>query len=112
MSAIKQVNSSEFETAVLASPGLVLVDFTATWCGPCKRMLPELEAAAAELGDTATVVKVDVDESPDIAIRYGVQGVPNLTFFIAGKPVDSIVGAVPKSTIIGRAKGLAGAPAA
>ncbi len=104
MSTITQINTKEFNEKVRTAEGLVLVDFSATWCGPCKRMLPELEAAAAELGDKATVYKIDVDESPEIAMEYGVQGIPNLTFFSGGKVVDTAVGLMNKATIVGRIK--------
>ncbi|HWD40054.1 MAG TPA: thioredoxin [Fimbriimonas sp.] len=104
MSAIKTIGTSEFEEQALNAKGLVLVDFSATWCGPCKRMLPELEAAAQELGSNVSVLKVDVDESPEIANRYGVQGIPNLTFFKDGKVVDVQVGAIPRAAIVSRAK--------
>jgi thioredoxin 1 len=101
MSAVKQIQPSEFEVAI-QSEGLVVVDFSAQWCGPCKRMLPELEAAATELAGKVSVVKVDVDESPEVAMRYGVQGIPNLTFFKEGKVVDVAVGAMPKAAILSR----------
>ncbi|CAN5487101.1 thioredoxin TrxA [soil metagenome] len=104
MSTITQIKQSEFEEIALKAEGLVVVDFTATWCGPCKRLAVELEAAALELGTTATIVKVDVDESPELASRYGVQGIPNLTFLKNGSVVDTIIGAVPRTTIIERAK--------
>jgi thioredoxin 1 len=111
MSAIAEIGQAEFEEKALKAEGLVIVDFTATWCGPCKRLAVELEAAAQELGDKATIVKVDVDASPELAIKYGVQGIPNLTFLKGGKVVDTIVGAVPKSTIVSRAQANAGSSA-
>ncbi len=104
MSSIKTVSSDQFQSEVLDAKGLVVVDFSATWCGPCKRMLPELEAAAAEAGETAKVVKIDVDQAPEIASQYGVQGIPNLTFLKDGKVVDVAVGAMPKSQILSRIK--------
>jgi thioredoxin 1 len=104
MSSVKTVRSNEFQSEVLDAKGLVVVDFSATWCGPCKRMFPELEAAATELGESAKVVKVDVDESADIATQYGVQGIPNLTFLKDGKVVDVAVGAMPKAQIVSRIK--------
>jgi thioredoxin 1 len=105
MSALLQeIGNTEFEQKALQAEGLVLVDFSATWCGPCKRMQAELEAVAQEVGLQATFLKVDVDQSPEIAIRYGVQGIPNLTFFKNGKVVDQIVGAVPRSTILNQIK--------
>lgn len=104
MSAVQQIAQSDFDGKVIQSEGLVVVDFTAKWCGPCQRMGPELDAAAAELGNQITVVKVDVDESPEIATRYGVQGIPNLTFFKGGKVIDVAVGLQPKAAIVQRIK--------
>jgi thioredoxin 1 len=102
MSKILEVNQSEFEAKAVQAKGLVLVDFSATWCGPCRRMLPELEAAAEQLAGKATFLKVDVDESPDVAIKYGVQGIPNLTFLKDGQVVDVSIGLIPKAEIISR----------
>lgn len=102
MSAIKEIGTAEFQSNVLEAKGLVLVDFSAPWCGPCRRMEPELEAVAQEFAGKATVVKVNVDESPDIAIKYGVQGIPNLTFLKGGKVVDQAVGAMPRTAISAR----------
>jgi len=107
MSNITQVNSQEFNQRALNNEGLVIVDFSATWCGPCRRLEPELEAAAQELGASATVLKVDVDQNPDLANQFGVQGIPAIKFLKGGKLVDSIVGLVPKATIVARAKALA-----
>src|SRR5687768_3836562 len=104
MSTLVHIGSAEFEEQALNAEGLVIIDFTATWCGPCKRLAVELEGAAQELAGTAKIVKVDVDENPELAMRYGVQGIPNLTFLKGGKVVDTIIGAVPKSTIVSRAK--------
>ncbi|HVT10857.1 MAG TPA: thioredoxin [Fimbriimonadaceae bacterium] len=101
MSTVLAIGQQEFDEAVQAE-GLVVVDFWATWCGPCKRMLPELDAAAQELGEKATFLKVNVDESPEIAMRYGVQGIPNLTFLKGGRVVDAVVGAMPKAAIVSR----------
>jgi thioredoxin 1 len=106
MSAVSQVTTSEFETRAIQNDQLVVVDFSAAWCGPCKRLEPELEAAAQELQGKATILKVDVDADPDLATRFGVQGIPNLTFLKGGEVVDVIVGAVPRSTILARAKAL------
>jgi thioredoxin 1 len=104
MSAVLEITQTEFDQKALQTEGLVLVDFSAPWCGPCRRMEPELEAAAAEFAGKATFLKVNVDEAPEVAIRYGVQGIPNLTFFKDGKVVDSVVGLVPKATIVDRVK--------
>ncbi|MDR3692319.1 MAG: thioredoxin [Fimbriimonas sp.] len=104
MSRVLEVKQSEFEQKAVQAEGLVLVDFSASWCGPCRRMVPELEAAAEQLAGKATFVKVDVDEAPDVAIRYGVQGIPNLTFMKNGQVVDVAVGLMPKSEIVSRAQ--------
>ncbi|AIE83912.1 thioredoxin [Fimbriimonas ginsengisoli Gsoil 348] len=99
-----EVKQSEFDQKALQAEGLVLVDFSAPWCGPCRRMEPELEAAAQEFAGKATFLKVNVDESPDVAMRYGVQGIPNLTFLKDGKVVDTVIGAMPKAAIVSRLK--------
>ena len=112
MSTILEVSSTEFETQVLTNERLVVVDFSAVWCGPCKRLLPELEAVAAEYAGKATFVKVDIDQSPDLAIKYGVQGVPNMTFLRDGEVVDVAVGLMPRSEISARVKRNLETPAA
>jgi thioredoxin 1 len=90
----------------MKAEGLVLVDFSATWCGPCRRMLPELEAAAEQLKGKATFLKVDIDEAPDVANQFGVQGIPNLTFLRNGQVVDVAVGLTPKAEIVSRVQNL------
>ena len=104
MSSVTAVKSSEFAAKAMQAEGLVVVDFSANWCGPCKRMLPELEAAAEELSGKATFIKVDVDEAPEIANQFGVQGIPNLTFLKNGEVVDVQIGAIGKSAIVSRVK--------
>jgi len=100
MSSVKSISAKDFQSEVLDAKELVVVDFSATWCGPCKRMFPELEAAATEIGSSTKVVKIDVDEAPEIATKYGVQGIPNLTLLKDGKVVDVSVGAMPKAQIV------------
>jgi len=104
MTNVQEIKGSEFDQKALQTEGLVLVDFSATWCGPCRRLGPELDAAAEEFKGSVTFLKVDVDEAGDVAARFGVQGIPNLTFFRGGKIVDTIVGFVPKAAIVDRVK--------
>ena len=99
MSSTQSVNTTNFEAEVINSELPVLVDFWATWCGPCHRIAPEVEAVAQQVGDRAKVYKLDVDESPQIAQQYGIQSIPTLLIFKGGRPVDQIVGAVPRSVI-------------
>lgn len=86
---MKIVNSNEFDQEI--STGAVLVDFFATWCGPCKMIAPVLEKLSSEYTNVK-IIKVDVDQSPDIAGRYGVQSIPTLVMFKDGQPVETQVG--------------------
>lgn len=94
------VSSSDFQSKVLDAQGKVLVDFFAAWCGPCRMVTPVLDEVAAEKAGEVTVVKVDIDQSPDIARRYGVMSVPTLALFENGEIVRQKVGAQPKQDIL------------
>ncbi len=94
------ISSAEFQSKVLQATEPVLVDFFATWCGPCKMLAPTLDAVAAEVADRAKVYKVDVDQSPDVAAMYGVMSVPTLILFKGGRPVKQTVGAQPKPALL------------
>lgn len=101
-----QIKSSAFQKEVLESRVPVLVDFSATWCGPCKMMGPVLEQLSAEYDGKAKVFKVDIDESMDLAEKYQIMSVPNMVFFKEGKPVDSIVGVTPPGVLKTKLDGL------
>ena len=92
---MKQVRSNEFKSEVLESKMPVLVDFSAAWCGPCRMMGPVLEQLDAEYEGRVKIVKVDIDESMDLAQEYRIMSVPNMVIFKNGIPVDGVVGAVP-----------------
>jgi thioredoxin 2 len=95
---IVPAGSSDFEAAV-DSRLVVLVDLWAPWCGPCRMVAPVLERAANEYAGRVKVVKVNVDEAPDIQARYGVQGIPTLLVLRDGHEVDRVVGAVPDGVL-------------
>ena len=99
---MKQIKSDMFKKEVLESTVPVLVDFSATWCGPCQMMGPVLEEMSAEYEGKAKVFKVDIDESMDLANEYRIMSVPNMIFFKDGSPVDSIVGTVPATMVKGK----------
>lgn len=92
MSTVKEFSDATFEQDVLQAPGTVLVDFSATWCGPCKAMAPVVDTLAEEYQGTLTVGKLDVDESQNTAMKYDVRGVPTLGVFRNGELVDRLVG--------------------
>ena len=94
-----QVKSDMFQKEVLESNIPVLVDFSAVWCGPCQMMGPVLDQLSAEYAGKAKIVKVDIDESADLAMKYQVMSVPNMIFFKDGKPVDAVIGAVPANVL-------------
>ncbi len=99
MSAAAAVTSADFDTQVLQSEVPVLVDFWAVWCGPCKRIAPELDAVAEQMAGKAKIVKVNVDEEPDLSGRYGIQSIPALLIFKEGKVVEQMAGMMPRQAI-------------
>ena len=93
------VTDDSFDADVLKAKNAVLVDFWATWCGPCKMIAPALEEIGAEFKDQLVVAKVDIDENPMTPNAYAVRGVPTMILFKDGKPVATKVGAMPKSQL-------------
>ena len=85
---------------LLASEKLVIVDFWATWCGPCRMLSPLLDEVEAEMEDKVEVVKVNVDDADEIAMRFRIMSIPTLLFFKNGEMVDRSVGAMPKSALV------------
>ncbi|HZN62962.1 MAG TPA: thioredoxin [Planctomycetota bacterium] len=96
---VTQVGDPEFKSRVLEAPGPVLVDFFATWCGPCLALSPVIEEIAKEMAGRLTVVKVDIDESPDAASTHGVTSIPTLVLFKGGREAWRRVGAAPKRAL-------------
>ncbi|WP_432510214.1 thioredoxin [Kineococcus sp. SYSU DK001] len=94
------VTDDSFDVDVLQSDKPVLVDFWAPWCGPCRQVAPILEEIAAEHGEKITVVKVNTDENPRIAAKYGVTSIPTLNVYSGGEVVKSIIGARPKPALL------------
>ena len=97
--AILHVNESEFDREVLQDSGTVLVDFWATWCGPCRMLSPIVDEVSEERSDVK-VGKVNVDEQPDLAAQFGVMSIPTLLVFQNGRLVNQAVGARPKSGVL------------
>ncbi len=95
------LSDANFDEVVKGHP-LVLVDFWAPWCGPCRVVSPVLEELASEMAGEATFAKVNVDENPTISQQFGIQGIPTIMVFKDGEPVDGLVGAAPKQMIEAR----------
>jgi thioredoxin 1 len=94
------VGDHDFDAEVIASNIPVLVDFSAVWCGPCKALEPAVKEIAGEYAGKLKVVKVDIDESPGIATRFGIRGVPTVVVMKGGREVKRQVGLVPKSKLV------------
>jgi thioredoxin 1 len=93
------VKTIDFETEVLQSDKPVLVDFWAEWCGPCHAVSPILERIADERQDELKLVKVNIDEEQELALRYGVQSIPTMILFKGGEPAAAAIGAQPKGAL-------------
>jgi thioredoxin 1 len=93
------VSSTTWDTEVGKADGLVLVDFWAVWCGPCQMVAPIVDELATEYNGKLKFMKLNTDENPDVAGRYGIMSIPTLLFFKGGQPVDKVVGAVPKKVL-------------
>ncbi len=96
---ILTLNEDNFDEQVTQADGPILVDFWASWCGPCKVIAPGLEELAEELKGQAHVAKIDVDQNGDLANRFGIRSIPTLMVFKEGKVVDQLIGAAPKEQI-------------
>lgn len=96
---VVQVSDTDFDQKVINGQGLTIVDFWAEWCAPCRMIAPVLEELATEYAGKVTVAKLNVDENPRIAARFGIRSIPTLLFFKGGERVDQVVGAVPRGVI-------------
>lgn len=97
--ATVSATDDDFEEKVLRSEKPVLVDFWAEWCGPCRQIAPALDAIAKDHADKITVVKLNIDENPETAAKYGILSIPTMNVYQDGKIVKTIVGAKPRAAI-------------
>jgi thioredoxin 1 len=96
------VTDSTFENEVVQSDTPVLVDFWAEWCGPCKMIAPVLDQIAGEQEGKLKIAKLNVDENPSMMQKFGIRGIPTMILFKGGQPVETIVGFMPKTAILGK----------
>ncbi|HWK98209.1 thioredoxin [Pseudolabrys sp. FHR47] len=97
--AVGKTTDASFDTDVLKSSEPVVVDFWAEWCGPCRMIAPALEEISGAIGDKVKIVKLNVDENPNIAAKYGIMSIPTLLLFKNGEIADRQVGAAPKQKL-------------
>ena len=94
-----EITDSNFQTEVLDSTKVTMIDFWAEWCGPCRAITPIVEELAKEYDGKAIIGKLNVDENPEVTVKYGVRNIPTILFIKNGEVVDKQVGAVPKSVL-------------
>ncbi len=107
MANLKSVTTETFDQEVMKSNTPVLVDFWAEWCGPCRALGPVLEEVAAEHSDKVQIVKVNVDEAPELANRFGIRGIPTMILFKGGEVKSTLMGNQPKAEIVKQISSLA-----
>ena len=100
MGNMQEVGEQDFNEVVLTSDVPVVVDFWAEWCGPCRLVHPELEKLQGEYGDKVKVVKLNIDDAPGVASKYGIMSIPTIALFIDGDVKSQVVGARPKDDIV------------
>ncbi|MFS8035683.1 thioredoxin [Xanthobacter sp. AM11] len=98
--AVEKVSDQNFEQDVINSSAPVIVDFWAEWCGPCRMVAPILEEVSGEMGEKVRIVKLNVDENPQTASKYGIMSIPTLLLFKDGKIASRQVGAAPKAKLV------------
>jgi thioredoxin 1 len=99
MSTAKDVTDATFQTEVLDSEKTIMVDFWAEWCGPCRAVGPILDAIAAEHSDKLSIVKLNVDDNPETAMKYGITSIPAMKVYRGGEVVKTVIGAKPKPAL-------------
>ena len=104
---LQHLDERNYDEALVAAEGVMMVDFWAEWCGPCRAIGPVLEDLARSSNGTVTLAKVNVDENPGLAARYGIRSIPTILFVKDGKVQDQVVGAVPKAQIQAKLTSLA-----
>jgi thioredoxin 1 len=104
---IVHLTEGNFDETISRDSGLMMVDFWAEWCGPCRAIAPVLEQLARESAGRVTLAKVNVDENPGLAARYGIRSIPTILFVKGGKVADQVIGAVPRAKLQAKLDALA-----
>jgi thioredoxin len=104
--SVLHLDESNFDQTISVSDVPVLVDFWASWCGPCRMIAPVLDEIAKEQGEKVRIVKIDVDANPEISNRFGIRNIPTLLFFKGGEVKDQVVGLTSKADLVGRLNAL------